>query len=124
MARLLGDWKSPKPAPHTAMRQMKSHAVPGWGIVEEQQSGCEGEEADAAEDARVVMPVGQPAGERRSECDGDRPGCHEQPRLDGAAPQLLDLERQRDERCHLCDERANGGGDREPEQTDAQQIER
>ncbi len=89
-----------------------------------QQSHSEAEQrqADAAEDAGRIA-VGQAARDRRHDRDHQRPRRHEQAGLDrGPMQRFLEVEGQRDERHSLHHERADGGGRRQGEDRQLEQV--
>ncbi len=98
MVRLFEVWNRPKPAPASAMRQITSIGVAiGRHQCQRAQSGCEDQQADAAEQAGRIA-LDQPAGERAAACDRDRPGRDQEADLHRRVSEMaFQIERHRDE---------------------------
>ena len=125
MSRLLGDWKKPKPRPHTASRQT-SEAGLGSPILQRNQDKASRhhQKPDAAEDSGDEA-IGEASGDRRDDGGRDRPGRHEKSgRRGGAAQDILEIKRQGHQGEALRAEGRNRRRERKREHRPAQKIDR
>ncbi len=124
-ARRLGAWKTPKPAPHAAIRHpprdVAEARIRREG-GEQTQAKAEAHEPDPAEQARGIA-VREAPGQGSHEGDRDGPWHHQEAGLELGTPErLLKQERQGHEGEALRHEGTRGGGRREGEERARQQV--
>ena len=103
ISRLLGDWKKPNPMPQTASRQATSSCAgrAGRNSTSSRPHGHHRQAEPAEQSGRIA--VRQPPGDRRHHHQRGRPGRDQHADLDRRqAADVLEVERQRDERDQLC----------------------